>query len=291
MTSKDAFSFLDEIKDLASREAQSEPLHQSEDVKSLVKPSSSLGNLTSDLSAALSDVHLSILQDAQEEETSRAVRLEEEEHKRKSEQHLEAQKKQEELEVRLAAEHARQQAIDEERRLKRIQLDYEAALDRGEDVELPVELRPPEPAKPVVVETPKPSQQEIQAEIDQKKNNMLFVGGGVVALAMVAAGVFFFLQTTPPVEPIKGNQVNSMISFEKSQAEAQAIKVAEAKRKAKEEQEAQERAEIARVEAEKLELAAKVEADKKRARRKSANGRRSKRKKPKKKINVKIEGF
>ena len=65
----------------------------------------------------------------------------------------EEQRRAEEVEMRLASEKARQDAIQEERRLKHLRLEYEAALARGEDVEMPEELKPPKPIEMPVIQT------------------------------------------------------------------------------------------------------------------------------------------
>jgi hypothetical protein len=285
-------SVLDEIKTLAARDAENESNAQSSSLSgnqqashfsggsSSTSPSSKpaprhsvIGSLSQELSDTLSDIHRTISADAKAEEERRAstirMRREEEVLKRETE---EAQKL-EEVQIRISAERARQEAVADERHLKQIRLQYEAALERGEDVELPVELREPEPISPQVFE---PEVAVINPVIEEelKRNQSVFIGGGIVALIAVvtAALVFFDKPPAPPkTEPIQTvTAAEPLINQADLEAEQTKVMLAEQEAKQKAEREAAEakrQAELA---------AAKAKAKAKRTRKKRRTGKKKK---------------
>lgn len=265
-----SLSLLDEIKDLASREAKSESLPQNQSnltQKSQPIPKqNSLAGLGFELSKALADVHESVSLDAQKEETKRTQSLHYEEAKRLEQRQKQEQLLAEKVEIRLASERARQEAIQEERRLKHLRLEYEAALARGEEVEMPIELRAPEPFEmPVIQSAVEKKEIEIQAAED--KNHKTFLIGGLVAMVLIIGGVWVLLQTTPEA-PVVDTQVTKVEVPKKPKVDTAALELEERKkRQAKLEAERLKQEEEERLKAEADAKAKKLAAKKRRKRR------------------------
>ena len=279
-----SLSLLNELKDMAKEAAEREkiqPVSQQIDDNPTPKPRGSSSSFS--LSDALADVHKLVDEEARAEQKMRSKTRELAQAALEAEEAAEEYQRQEEMAARLAAEEGRRQSLAEDRRLLKLREDYEAALARGESVELPLELRPPEPTPPPqAIQAPEPVKQK-QVEEAVKGNQKPFIIGGVAAFVAIIAVLYIFVLSGP--EPVKIEKKAEMISFEKKQAE-----IEERKRIEKERLEAEVFAKIA---------AAKVEAEKKAAeetkrKTKSRSKRRAKRKRKAKKKNsfgVSLEGF
>lgn len=278
-----SLSLLDEIKDLASRDAQveqqprSNPSQMQSGSKSKIPKQNSLAGLGLELSKALADVHESVSLDAQQEEKRRTQSIHYQEAKALEEKRQEEQRRAEEVEMRLASEKARQDAIQEERRLKHLRLDYEAALARGEDVEMPEELKPPKPVEMPVVQTAI-EKQEIEIQEAEDKNNKTFLIGGLVALVLILSFVFVFLN---PKQEVNKNDIETTKVEVPKKPEVDTVAIELEKRKAREAELAAERKkqaeEVARLQAEKeAKLAAKKARKKKKRKKKKKKKKRLK---------------
>jgi hypothetical protein len=280
-----SLSLLNELKDIAKEAAEREkiqPVSQQIDDNPAPKPRGSSSSFS--LSDALADVHKLVDEEARAEQKMRSKTRELAQAALEAEQAAEEHERQQEMAARLAAEEGRRQSLAEERRLLKLREDYEAALARGEKVELPLELRPPEPTPPPqAIQAPEPVQQK-HIEEAVKGNQKPFIIGGVAAFVAIIAVLYVFVLSGPTPVPKIEKKVE-MISFEKKQAE-----IEERKRIEKERIEAEAFAKIA---------AAKVEAEKKAAeetkrKTKSRSKRRAKKKRKAKKKNsfgVSLEGF
>lgn len=278
-----SLSLLDEIKDLASRDAQVEkhPQSRPSQVQSgsqhKIPKQNSLAGLGLELSKALADVHESVSLDAQQEEKRRTQSIHYQEAKALEKHKNEEQRRTEEVEMRLASERARQDAIQEERRLKHLRLQYEAALARGENVEMPEELKPPKVIVMPVVQTAI-EKQEIEIQEAEEKNHKTFLIGGLVALALILSAVFIFLNSTPEL-PVNDSKTTKIEVPKKPEVDTVALELE--KRKAREVELAAERKkqaeEVARLKAEKdAKLAAKKSRKKKRRKKKKKKKKRLK---------------
>lgn len=279
-----SLSLLNELKDMAKEAAEREkiqPVSQQIDDNPTPKPRGSSSSFS--LSDALADVHKLVDEEARAEQKMRSKTRELAQAALEAEEAAEEHQRQQEMAARLAAEEGRRQSLAEDRRLLKLREDYEAALARGENVELPLELRPPEPTPPPqAIQAPEPIKQK-QVEEAVKGNQKPFIIGGVAAFVAILAVLYIFVLSGPA--PVKIEKKVEMISFEKKQAE-----IEERKRIEKERLEAEAFAKIA---------AAKVEAEKKAAeeterKAKSRSKRRAKRKRKTKKKNsfgVSLEGF
>ena len=266
-----SLSLLDEIKDLASREAKSESLpqnnHSITQSSMPIPKQNSLTGLGLELTKALADVHESVSLDAQREEQKRTQSLSFEEAKRIEAQQQYEQRVAEEVEMRLASERARQQAIQEERRLKHLRLQYEAALARGENVEMPLELRPPEPVEMPVIQSAV-EKKELEIQEAEAKNQKTFLIGGLVALVLIMGGVWVVLQGTPEAPVTK--PVSKIEVPQKPKVDIAALELeAEKKRQAQLKAERLKQEEEARLKAEADAKAKKLAAKKRRKRKRN----------------------
>ena len=197
-----SLSLLDEIKDLADQRASSEEVKTVKldtPLKQQATPTST-SSLSLELCKALEDVHVSISQSAAAEESQRQAELEEETRqaqlKRKTTFHSQSN----EVEALLASEQARREQVAEQRRLEIMRLEYEAAVARGEDVELPEELKP----KPKVLPEQLPDlmnapQSMVSKEVPQTKLGLYIAVASSVA---VAAAAIIFTLTPPPLQEL-----------------------------------------------------------------------------------------
>lgn len=306
MDPKSSLSLLSEIKDIASKEAENErnqthsrSLVPSEETPAERSPkrkttgSRRASSLNLELSQALADVHNSVSQKAEEEERKRRelqeLSKQADEAKRRAQESHKAQ----EVEARIRAEEARQKAAHEERRLKLIKLEYEAALARGEQVEMPEELKPkPIPQEvldqvqgvaPVMIQAPPPA-----------KRNPAVLWGSLAATVMIAAlGGYLYMAKQEEERLRKAEEARIAAEEKRRLAEEKARQLAlmEQQRKEREEREAKLKAELAAA------IAAKEEAERKREEeeqnrkdRKKRSGKRTTKKKNKIK-GINLSGF
>ncbi len=241
-------SLLDEIKDIATREAATETLKPAEPSASAAAqaPRRATSSLNLELSKALADIHETVSRDAEREESRRQQTLELERAAKEAQERARDAEQARELELRVRVESARQQAADEERRLKVLRLDYEAALARGEQVEMPMELRP-KPVPQVVIdlqaaEAPRP------LAVAPPKRSPVALWGGVAAFVAVAAAAAFFYNARVEAERLERERIEAervaelrRVQAERAAAEA---KLQEELRVAREAVEAAKRAQL-----------------------------------------------
>jgi hypothetical protein len=190
----------------------------------------------------------------------------------------EEQERQEAIKARIAAEDARQKTLAEEKRIAQLRSDYEAALARGEDVEMPQELRPQEPTPPPqALASPGVSQSAQVAP--EPKSKLPIIMGGLAACVAVAAVVYALIPPPPPPPTL---QVESDIT------------AAAALKEQKSEEELLREKTLANLKLERERKAREAEEAKKAALAKQAISKKRKKKKRKKKkpsINLNMNSF
>jgi len=202
-----SLSLLDEIKDIASQKAAAEaakPPKPAEAAPAAGQPARrATATLNLELSKALADIHETVSRDAEREEQRRVQTLELERAVKEARERSLAHEQAQEIEVRMRAGGARRQAAEEERRLKVLRLEYEAALARGERVELPEELRP-KPVPQVVA--------QLQAAAGRvapppPRRDPRLVWGGVAALVATVAAAAFFVHARLEAERLERERI------------------------------------------------------------------------------------
>lgn len=240
-------SLLDEIKDIATKEAATEQLKPTEPAAPAASQPArrATTSLNLELSKALADIHETVSRDAEREEQRRQQTLELERAAKEAQERARDVERAQELDVRLRAEAARQQAADEERRLKVLRLEYEAALARGEQVEMPEELRP-KPVPQIVAQLQAAAAGP--AVVAPPKRNPRVIWGGVAAFVAVAAAVGFFVNARLEAERLERERIERervaevrRVQAERAAAEA---KLQEELRLAREAAEAAKRAQL-----------------------------------------------
>ena len=286
-----SLSLLNELKDMAKEAAEREKT-QATNASIDTQPtpansSKSTSSISSSSLDALADLHKLIDEEARAEQTLRSKTRELAAAAKEAEKKAVEEHRQAEMQARLAAEEARRQSLAEDRRLTKLREDYEAALARGEHVEMPLELRPPElsvkPQDLVIADDLDIERQkaQVRAQESVQGNQRNFIIGSVAAFVTVAAAIYVFVLSEPPPAPKVEKQVE-MISFEQQQAE-----IEERKRIEKERREKEALAKIAEAKAA-AELKAAEQA---KAKKKRRTTKRRKRKKKKNSFGVSLDGF
>ena len=248
-------SLLNELKDIASEAAEREKSQPRPTFSNSVSPiprKTSSKSSSFSLSDALADVHGLVEEEARAEqkrrEQSHSLRLSQMEASRAAEE----RQRQAEIQARIDAEDERRKALAEDKRLAKLRADYEAALARGEDVEMPKELRPPESTVPPQALTPPSEDLAVQAPAGQRSRGPLIMGGIAVCVA-VAAVVYALIPPPPPppeLKPAPNLTAATVIKETKSEAELLREKIEanlklERERKAREAEEAAKKAALA----------------------------------------------
>lgn len=268
MPSTNSLSLLNELKDIAEVAAERERA-----APSLIKaaptpqPTSSRTSSSFSLSDALADVKGLVDEEARAEQTLRSKTQELAKAAKEAEVEAEKAREREEMAARVAAEESRRHQLTEERRIAQLRADYEAAIARGEQVELPPELRPPEP-EPELKIFEKAKDRVAAPVLPPPKSQAPLIIGGIAAFIAVAVGLYFILSGPQP-EPVKEDPA-AMISFEQSQAE-----LAERKRIAEEERVKREEEARASIAAAKQKAEEEEEAKKKAKSKRKRSGRKS----------------
>lgn len=235
MPSTNSLSLLNELKDIAEVAAERERSAPSS-MKATPTPQPSSGRTSSSfsLSDALADVKGLVDEEARAEQTLRTKTQELAQAALQAEREAEKSRERAEMAARVAAEESRRQQLAEERRIAQLRADYEAAIARGEQVELPPELRPPEP-EPELKVFEQAKERVAAPVLPPPKSQAPMIMGGVAALVAAAVGLYFVFAEPPP-EPVKEDPA-AMISFQQSQAELEERKrIAEEARLKREEE-------------------------------------------------------
>lgn len=203
-----SLSLLDEIKDIASQKAAAEaakPPKPAEAAPAAGQPARrATATLNLELSKALADIHETVSRDAEREEQRRVQTLELERAVKEARERSLAHEQAQEIEVRMRAEEARRQAAEEERRLKVLRLEYEAALARGERVELPEELRP-KPVPQVVAQLQAAAAGRVAPPPPRRDPRLVW--GGVAALVATVAAAAFFVHARLEAERLERERI------------------------------------------------------------------------------------
>ena len=195
MASDQSPSILSELKELAAQ-AKEDDLSQSLKAQNTPKASAPVNTSSSKfrLSDALADVHGAVDEEARAEQRRREQQEEFERTSREAQESAERQQRQDEAERRLTSEADRQRSLEHAKNLKQVIAEYEAALTRGDEVELPTELQASAPApspfevssEPRVVTAPAPKQSLAMP---------LVISGVVAALIIGALYALVFIPT------------------------------------------------------------------------------------------------
>lgn len=269
-------SLLSELKDIATEAAEREKSQPTQGLTSSITPQPrnlNTGSSKFTLSDALADVHGLVDEEARAEKKRRVQTQELARAAEEAKRTAEEERYQAEISSRVAAEEARRLALAEDKRLKQLRADYEAALARGESVEMPAELRPPEPTP--APQAFAPPQEPIVAPPPPNHKPLIF--GGVAAVVVAVVLVYALLPEPKPEPKPVLSVVTQPVKPEKSEADRikeqiAAQLAAEQKRKAEEE-------------AEKKRLLAAA----KRKSKKRATKKKKKKKKPS--IQLNMDGF
>ena len=169
-----SLSLLNELKDLASEAAEQEKsATNSERLERSPTPQAKSRSASSSfsLSDALADVHKLVDEEARAERTLRSKTQELAKAAQEAEELAREKQAEEEMARRLATEDERRQILKEERRLAKLKADYEAAVARGENIEMPLELRPPElTPPPQSIQAPNVEEEQERAQAAVKSN-------------------------------------------------------------------------------------------------------------------------
>ena len=286
-----SLSLLDELKDMAKEAAEREKTQATNaliDDQPTPASSSKSSSHASSLDA-LADLHKLIDEEARAEQTLRSKTRELAAAAKEAEQRAVEEQRQAEMQARLDAEESRRQSLAEDRRLTKLREDYEAALARGEHVEMPLELRPPElSVRPQDLDIADGldiarQQAQVQAQEAVQDNQRNFIIGSVAAFVTIAAAIYVFVLSEPQPAPKVEKQVE-MISFEQKQAE-----IEERKRIEKERREKEALAKIAEAKAAAERKAAEQAKAKKK--RRTAKRKTQRKKKKKNSFGVSLDGF
>jgi hypothetical protein len=310
MDPKSSLSLLDEIKDIASKEAESERANKTQKVQEVTAeatPANSqtgprkkntgsrrASSLNLELSKALADVHDTVSRKAAEEERDRRQTQELAKQAAEAERRASEQQKATEVEARIKAEEARQRAADEERRIKLIKLEYEAALARGEQVEMPEELKPKPIPQEVLAQVNGPVEPvRVQVAPPEKKNPMVMWVSVAATVLVLALGGVMYKSHLDEQERLRQAEAARIAAEEKrrqEEEEAKRLALIEKQRLEREAREAKLKAELAAAIAAKEEAERKREEEERSRKRTRRGGKRSGRKKPKIK-GINLSGF
>lgn len=310
MDPKSSLSLLNEIKDIASKEAENERNQRSQVSASLsaqetpndtgprkknTTGSRRSSSLNLELSKALADVHDTVSRKAEEEERKRRQTQDLARQAAEASRLAADRQKAIEIEARVKAEEARQKAADEERRIKLIKLEYEAALARGEQVEMPEELKPKPIPQEVMAQVSGPIEPlRVQAPLPEKKTPMAVWIGVAATVLVLALGGYLYKAKLDEEERLRKAEAARIAAEEKrrrQEEEAQRLALLEKQRLEREAREAKLKAELAAAIAAKQEAERQREEDERsRKRKRRGGGKRSGKKKPKIK-GINLSGF
>jgi len=299
---KSSLSLLNEIKDIASKEAEDEKLKRAQSAP-LIAPEATpaerrsqrnttgsrkaMSSLNSALSAALADVHSTVNQKAEEEERERKSTRELAEQAKRAQELAARSQKAEEVAARIKAEEARQKAAEEERRIRLIKLEYEAALARGEQVEMPEELKPKPIPQEVLAQAQGPVEPVVHAPAPAKRNPLVLWGSLAATILVASLAGYFYMAEQERQRLEREAEARAVLEEQRRLREEEERRQAllEQQRLEREAREAKLKAELAAA------IAAKEEAERQREEEAKKKKRRGGRKRPGKRKKPKIKGI